>query len=351
MQIDMHFYGTYAIARAAGLPPQVAKTVATAAQFVDDATDKDPHNISGQSYIVPVISAHPIVNKANVDPWDQWQVWVPFHFLPGNKGAGIDERLVCRPGTTDNPSAEAIISLASDSLGAPYGWHLLGIVTHVLQDTFSHWGFSGISSAYNHVEQGNIILDDSHNADIIDAISADAGTLWDRFTGSMAEQFSALGHGSVATYPDRPYLVWEFDYEQDLAQCPRQDGGTHIKRRNPDDYLNACQRLFELYAKAAPSGSPMKKFQDIDSTVRDVLTVEKRKDGRIDAWKDAIRGGALFPVEDEDKELSYNEDCWVPGKLRTKPKEQKLQAQLFFKASRTYRCFVLRQLLPELGIL
>ena len=36
MQVDMHYYGTYAMARAAGLKADVCKIIATAAEFVDD---------------------------------------------------------------------------------------------------------------------------------------------------------------------------------------------------------------------------------------------------------------------------------------------------------------------------
>ena len=39
MQIDMHFYGIYALARAAGIKPDSAHTIAYASQFVDDALD------------------------------------------------------------------------------------------------------------------------------------------------------------------------------------------------------------------------------------------------------------------------------------------------------------------------
>ena len=39
MQIDMHFYGIYALARAAGIKPDSAHTIASASQFVDDALD------------------------------------------------------------------------------------------------------------------------------------------------------------------------------------------------------------------------------------------------------------------------------------------------------------------------
>lgn len=39
MQTDFHYYATYALGRAAGLKPDVATVVATAAQYVDDATE------------------------------------------------------------------------------------------------------------------------------------------------------------------------------------------------------------------------------------------------------------------------------------------------------------------------
>lgn len=41
MQEDMHYYGTYVIARAAGLPIKETKTVGYAAQYVDDSTATD----------------------------------------------------------------------------------------------------------------------------------------------------------------------------------------------------------------------------------------------------------------------------------------------------------------------
>lgn len=353
MQIDMHFYATYAIARAAGLPPDVAQTVATSAQFVDDAVDKHPGSVGGESFIVPVVSAHKMVEVANVQPWDQWQVWVPFHFLPGGQGLAVEERLLCRKGAADNESANRVLALAEQKLAEPYGWHLLGVVTHVIQDTFSHWGFSGISSCYNHVEQGDIQLHLAKNPDLFDAISADAAQIWERWTGSFAEEFSALGHGSVATYPDRPYLIWEFDYERSLASCPRKENTLHSSRDNPLDFLESCQRLYEAYAGAATAqfNAAPAPFDAISSTVLGILKTEDRQPGRISAWQNAIATDTLFTTRPEDKVLRYDEKCWVPGSLRTKTKSQKQEAQLFFKASRNYRCFVLGQLLPELGLL
>lgn len=353
MQIDMHFYGTYALARAAGLPPEVAKTVATAAEFVDDAVDKRPECLGGTSYIVPLVSAHHVADTSNVDAADQWQVWVPFHFLPGARGGSAEERLICRKADSSNQAAAEVLALAARGLDEPYGWHLLGVVTHVIQDTFSHWGFSGISSSYNHVDQGDIVLSEDLGHSIKDYITNKAKKFWECVGGSVAEELSALGHGSVATFPDRPYLKWVFDYEMDLVACRRQENTLHVERDNPTDFLQACELLFGVYAGMAARRFQVqpRPFAAISGAVLAILRVEKDKAGRIDAWKHAIATNALFQAEPEDKDLRYDGTCWAPSSLRTQPKAQKLEAQLFFKAARNYRCFVLGQLLPSLGLL
>ena len=38
MQLDMHYYGTYALAKAVGLKPAVCKTIAVASQFLMDSS-------------------------------------------------------------------------------------------------------------------------------------------------------------------------------------------------------------------------------------------------------------------------------------------------------------------------
>uniref|UniRef100_UPI004056097A DUF6765 family protein n=1 Tax=Candidatus Electrothrix sp. TaxID=2170559 RepID=UPI004056097A len=40
MQLDMHYYGTYALAKTAGLKPGVCKAIAFASQFIDDNAAK-----------------------------------------------------------------------------------------------------------------------------------------------------------------------------------------------------------------------------------------------------------------------------------------------------------------------
>ena len=62
MQKDMHFWGTYVIARAAGVPSNDAHTIVYAAQYVDDSTKQDSktHEDGGCSM---ELQLHTILNK------------------------------------------------------------------------------------------------------------------------------------------------------------------------------------------------------------------------------------------------------------------------------------------------
>ena len=58
MQTDMHYYGTYAIARLAGFDVTEAKTIAYAAQYVDDSTSNDSDEHSDGGLIYGIATAH-----------------------------------------------------------------------------------------------------------------------------------------------------------------------------------------------------------------------------------------------------------------------------------------------------
>lgn len=61
VQIDMHDYGVYAMARPAGLRPAVAGNIATASQYVDDAVDGDIKYHEQGNKLAPIITAHRII--------------------------------------------------------------------------------------------------------------------------------------------------------------------------------------------------------------------------------------------------------------------------------------------------
>ena len=93
------------MARLAGLRPEAAKTIATASQYVDDAVDADIQHHENGNKLAPIVTAHRLVELIeNRDVNDQPFVWVPFAL------------------------------------------ELIGLIAHVYADTFSHAGFSGVSS-------------------------------------------------------------------------------------------------------------------------------------------------------------------------------------------------------------
>ena len=67
MQLDMHYYGTYAMARAAGLQPEAAVIIATAAQFVDDNAEKGGVEFRDGGRLDYEATAHHSLNIKNID--------------------------------------------------------------------------------------------------------------------------------------------------------------------------------------------------------------------------------------------------------------------------------------------
>jgi len=60
MQKDMHYFGVYALARAAGMKANATEIVATASQYVDDAIwDKEVFSADGRSIIAAGIAFGP----------------------------------------------------------------------------------------------------------------------------------------------------------------------------------------------------------------------------------------------------------------------------------------------------
>jgi hypothetical protein len=129
MQKDVHYYLTYALALKAGFSRSDAKIVAWADQFTDELTSPDIYEIQTQC--------------GTVDDWydvkSQLTVLIPFHFMPGE-----DPEWPWM--TTENCSrARYTVNLAIKNNDLVQ----LGIALHVLQDTFSHQGFSGWQESNN----------------------------------------------------------------------------------------------------------------------------------------------------------------------------------------------------------
>jgi hypothetical protein len=358
MQIDMHYYGTYAMARAAGLKKDPAKIIATAAQFVDDNAEKESINFRDGGRMDAEATAHHAFDRKNIDLEDQRKIWVPFHFLPGNEGNSYTERLVCR----SNSQISADMVAFNLSLNEqPYALPLMGITAHVYADTFAHYGFSGISSRRNKVINDSFKLYelDSEMEKYVHEKAENFRQDYHKETGILANVKSwfaetlsgALGHGAVATYPDRPYLVWQFEYEDPKYESP--------VRNNPETFLQGCEGLYQMFRKFAQvrpdlAEQEFAEFNDIKNVVSGILKVQAPKKGRIKAWQDAANGGKLFASGAEDIP-KYNANKWLNERdnLRREKESQvatDLSIYRYYQAAAIHRIHVLRNLLPDHGL-
>ncbi len=371
MQIDMHYYGTYALARAAGLAAAPARVIATAAQYVDDnvggaglaAGGADALSLRDGASISLAPTAHHIdlgAAGALLNPVDQRQVWVPFHFLPGNQGDEFTERLICRRGSA---TADAMVSAMIDRAAKDSCvLERAGITAHVLADTFSHWGFSGVGSRRNRVRDGSITLANAPAAAPGTGLQAAAQAFFDRLGGAAlvanikveVADLGGLGHGAVATYPDIPYLRWSFAYDS--------QGGGIQQRDNPACFRDACAALYALFSRLAATvpalvdSASSKPFDAILPVITAILAAPLEIPGRIDLWCQAARRGDLFGHVGAGGDIPpYAGDDWTARLSEAHGRFDSEQAFAepalrFFMAAASHRAWVLHDGLPTLGL-
>jgi len=301
MQIDIHYYATYAMARLAGLNPEAARTIATASQYVDDAVESDIRHHENGNKLVPVVTAHRLSE-------------------------------------------------------------LIGLVAHVYADTFSHAGFSGVSSRRNKVDAASITplnaaaptatyLD--KKLDSFFRMFGFQGGLWTNVRRSIisngAEIASgALGHGAVAVLPDLPYLEWSFKYEHSPET---------VKRNNTDAFLEACRKLHTLFQRFASLGTGHDDgtggidFSAKEDHIKDILSFQGGKTERSEKWRTAFTKGELG-IKSGEEIPPYNPAPWDKQRnhfpaLDKPEKAAATHVYHFYQAASLHRHTLLRELLPK----
>ena len=351
MQIDMHFYGVYALCRAAGINEKYAKIIAFSSQFVDDARGDDTLVFKTEkTAILPTMTSHKPLDLKNTIEEDQWRVWVVFHFLPGNEknARNFEQKMICQK---DSKPAKEILKHALLFKKEDIGPYLCGITAHVYADTFAHYGFTGLNSPMNKVRDGSIITYEI-NKNTKKRNKKRMIGFFERLISAVAETV-AIGHGAVATLPDKPYLKWEYRYEKGKRK--------KVKRTNWKDYHLACQKLYEHFRKFLennPGKGDLQKAEEwkgISEEIKSLLKTEGSSKTRIKHWKKGISTNMLFNASKKDRKIIYNKKEWyIPlkeKKIMSKRNIEKTNLNLFYKAAWKYRNFVLYELLPERGLL
>jgi hypothetical protein len=276
---------------------------------------------------------------------------VPFHFLPGNLKTGrtFYEKMQCLK-ATESETAGKILEHALARKTKPYGAHLAGVTAHVYADTFAHYGFVGLSADWNKVKNDSVKTSTSHSSRITKYIRRKFEDFMTRIAGTLAESVP-VGHGAVATYPDRPYLKWEYR---------RERGRKEIARNNPKDFLIGCELLYNFFVDFVTDnpthGKPAAQgFGDIRADIGALLKKEGEKEERIDNWKSAIKSNSFFQATPEDEDLKYDESLWeyhrINKYLAKHTTLDDCDASHFIHAAWKHRNYVLYELLPEVGLM
>jgi hypothetical protein len=354
MQIDGHHTLTYIAARLAGFPHSKASIIAYSAQYVDDATNSGTLHFKNGAMYQRISSAHKMLDYRNTDELANHQVWIPFHFLPGNGGkpAGHNpdgsfiKKLICRP---DSPLARDMLTACVKDHDKPYALHRLGVAMHVYADTWAHQNFAGVNHKINEVD------DLKSNNKKLD------GSFFKKIANFFLSQSFPLGHGAALSHPDRPSLVWSYTNGLDDP----------VERNNPKEFFEATDKM----CRAIRCFRNKDLTMDLDSVeglpsadVQKLLALLKSIEGdsgeiRHSQWLAAIEQGAFsFGPE----RLSY-----VPkgiGSWKFKAIGQKAAAdtgretfpfrktflksnwKLFHDAIQAHRFDVIHDVLPRYGI-
>lgn len=351
MQIDFHHATTYVVARDAGFKHEDADIIAYAAQYVDDATSSGTVYFDNCAVYNRISSAHKMLDPRNAEELANHEVWMPFHFLPGNGGMAAGQnpsdsfidKIVCTP---NSPIALEMVRDAILEKNRAYGLHRLGVTMHVYADTWAHQNFVGVLHDINEVEDA----EETDNCGVF--AKGLAGILRD----ALDDAIPPLGHGRAQTFPDMPFLKWKYQNGRDAT----------ITRDNTADFLAAADHMC-IAMKRYIAGNPDAVVTGLSDTTREqiknMFTTTLLEDGeeRHQKWLGAIREGTFTVCGkvDIDDYLARGKDSWKADALGTshdipvhKYQDRFLESSWknFHDAIHAHRFNVVYNILPKYGI-
>lgn len=352
MDVDFHYYATYAAAKFAGWNNTEAETIAYSAQFVDEfdmsyGSSSEPWCFATSQLPSPKLGAFRFdqINQQNgsskIRPRRTVQntkecmkslhvrkdIWIPYHFLPGNYGnkKERDPRHIKREGCSNKnfdllcrPFSPLAIAMINDLLdfnknhdgtNHDYLLQLVGLRMHVFADTWAHQDFVGDGvkaindclGYYNFIEKGEYLEQLNWDIPII-AKDKNMG-----YSPNVQLPRAYLGHGRLGHFPDYSWCRYYY------SPAWMQSGSSNVKmlvRDNPVVFQTAFFELVKvLYAlknkiPTYPNGITLplifgtNKVDEITNAVREAITLDRSEDlytdtlvfqKTVDKWKDLIK--------------------------------------------------------------
>ena len=362
MQIDFHHGATYAACRLGGMDSDTASVVAHAAQYVDDATHDGALQFSDGSRYVRATSAHKTFDHENADAADNRLIWTPFHFLPAGLDDTVDgaeptepqrfeRRMLCRP---DSIIARQMIEHCIEHQNLPFALQRLGVAFHTYADTWAHQQFVGMLCDTNKIRKLTPLPEAAYKES--SAFETLSGTL--RHVQQMFAGALPVGHAGALTFPDMPFLKWEFE----------RSSGEKISRDNPTDFAAAFKAVYAAAYRyrvgSATADVPL--MQDADAVAAERLlrtTIDIDGEARHATWLAAIADGMFTFGKEKVSYVPRGKGSWKYEALGEDPEDEHegqtfrispafftSNWKRFHDALHYHRWYVLHELLPAHGL-
>lgn len=257
MNVEFHYYAVHALALEAGLDSSFARDLAGASQYVDAATVALSLRTPRGAYRV-----EPTQNYTFWDEAVRSDVYLPFHFLPGDAAEAAARRLdgALNPYAV-TPNGELAKGLLVDALRDKDPF-IIGVALHAFADTWAHQNFSGLMEGFNELP------------------------------GSKVSALPAAGHLHAMAKPDAPDGRWRDERLVD----PDIDNASRFRQAARKIYRYLC-----VYAGKA--------FGDEDLVCDRLQEIWRKPDGQerladyvieygMESWdRDAWRAEAGLPPD------------------------------------------------------
>ena len=272
-----------------------------------------------------------------------------FHFIPGCKGSDFAWRMVCRP---NGPIISEIVKEAVKE-DNPIK---LGLVLHVLADSYSHQDFSGLLSKPNDINKLNAANPPFRKDQFLPRF-----VLWlrrnifkDRFDTLFDYLVPAYGHAQALHYPDVSHLQWNWCYDpEDIYYRGIGTGMNPIDNRERYEkaFLEIHETLTSFLKNHGDHKDPEFSAKDTKPLLK-ILKAPMNESLRTNVWQYAMKIMGFKQDEDRDM-LTYDETHWLSGCTEESPpflnyskKEFKRRIITDVEAGQGFQVFKLVSILP-----
>ena len=294
MQMDFHYYATYAAAFLAGYSHEESLDICYSAQLTDLCTVTLLTKLGGPKAAATTQLSMEMADARTdiIGLQEITRIWASFHFLPGDLKAPSRRgwtrryrnkfRLICMPNS--DLMLETVENAKNRSLQAA------GLAMHVLADTWAHRNFAGTPSlVINNTDYHfSEILPDGkekavrfrHNPGAPDDL--EQGIYTNTVYQSSENSVMNLGHGRAGHLPDYSFMRYRY--------LPAWSGYEEVIKDNPEEYYLAfCQMIAAMKYLRGVSGSFGKEQYDREAAapweteIREILT--RRQPDACADWK------------------------------------------------------------------